>query len=214
MRPGPSFGLPHSYTCIIIVLMNRPRNKALGPAMVVLMTVLAVTASATDAPRRYTGQTYQQLTTPPPDSADAANVRVWLALERPNLCRVGVQIVDLRGNAIRNIFDGLLPGGYYNFYWDKRNDLGRYVDTGVYTFKVDDECSETRRGQVRATYKEWENACLFYPPPDDNGSWIEYYSGATHWFRPFSRTHLWPGGDTSFRRRPTRRCRREGTSPG
>ena len=112
---------------------------------------------------RYYGQTYENLKTIPKDSVEAENVRIWIPQESRRTCEIKVFILDEIGNTLRTLFIGDMPKGYYNFYWDKKNDLGRFVEPGVYDYLIKD-CSGKREGQVTAAYKEWERACLFYPP--------------------------------------------------
>ena len=63
----------------------------------------------------------------PADTIEAENRRVWLAQERKAPCQMTVEIVDSAGTKVRHFFDDLLYKGYYNLYWDKLDDSGRFV---------------------------------------------------------------------------------------
>ncbi|HOP07943.1 MAG TPA: FlgD immunoglobulin-like domain containing protein [candidate division Zixibacteria bacterium] len=88
-----------------------------------------------------------------PDEAD--RVRIWFPVEHNQNCRVTVEIVDDSGVVIRRLFDELLRRGYYNLYWDKRDDSGRVAPAGEYLYRIDD-CGSTRTGKVEARYSFWE----------------------------------------------------------
>lgn len=98
------------------------------------------------------------LTTRPADSLDAEKVRIWLSLERTATCRVTATIVDSRRDTVRHLFSELMRPGYYNFFWDKRNDSGQFVDTGDYRYIYKD-CQGTKGGRLRIDYKRWERSC-------------------------------------------------------
>jgi len=140
-----------------------PKIKSLASVVFAIGIILAIYGESPANDFRYYGQTYKNLTTIPEDSVEADNVRIWIPLERRRTCEVEVFLLDEIGNIIRTLFIGDMPKGYYNFYWDKRNDLGRFVKPGVYDYLIKD-CSGKREGQITAAYKKWERACLFYPP--------------------------------------------------
>jgi len=100
-------------------------------------------------------QDWETMQRPPLDSAEAWNLRVWLGLERSSTCRVIVSIIDQRGDTARHFLNRMLPSGYYNFYWDKRDDSGNFVDSGTYRYLVDD-CTGGRSGRLFVRYKKWE----------------------------------------------------------
>ncbi|HUV30941.1 MAG TPA: hypothetical protein VMY05_07640 [Acidobacteriota bacterium] len=102
-------------------------------------------------------QSWGQLTTRPYDTVDAENVRVWLKLEREARCRVTVTIVGARNDTVRHLFSTLMPPGYFNVYWDKMDDSGRFVDTGSYRYVAHD-CAGVQGGLLRVIYKDWERS--------------------------------------------------------
>ncbi|MDF1544222.1 MAG: hypothetical protein P1R58_03865 [bacterium] len=104
-------------------------------------------------------RTWQQITTPPEDSVDAENSRIWLPIERKNRCRVKIEIFDRQGKKVRTLYDALLGNGYFNFWWDKRDDSLIMVEPGEYTYEVEDRCAKDRTGTIVAAYREWERKC-------------------------------------------------------
>jgi len=122
---------------------------------------------------QYRGQSYKDLTTRPRDTVEAENVRVWLPLERPNRCVVEVNIIDFRGRPVRQLFMGTLERGYYNFYWDKKDDSGRFVPEGGYFYDMKD-CRRKDRWPLTVMYRPFEQYCLFYPPDDGESPHVRW----------------------------------------
>lgn len=87
----------------------------------------------------------------PADSAEAERVRVWLPVERRQQCRIAVEILDSSGAVICHLVDHLFSFGYYNFYWDKKDDSGRFVRSGIYQYKISD-CGKTRFDSLEARF--------------------------------------------------------------
>lgn len=102
-------------------------------------------------------QSMSELAIPPVDTLDAERVRIWLPVERSGACLVKVKIVDSLNQTIRSLASQLLSGGYYNFYWNKRDDYGRFVEPGRYKYLVDD-CGKSREGWLEARFHRWELA--------------------------------------------------------
>ena len=109
----------------------------------------------------------------PEDSADAANTRIWLGIERPNNCRVSIEITDQSHRVVRHLFNDLLPTGYYNFYWDKLDDSGRYVPPGRYYYNVND-CGKRKSGTLTVDYRPGENRCVIHKEDSDNPGVIRF----------------------------------------
>lgn len=80
-------------------------------------------------------QSFGELTTPPADTSDAKNLRIWLGLERLLVAQVKVEILSMQYETIRTLVDTSLVRGYYNFYWDKRDDSGNFVPEGKYVYR-------------------------------------------------------------------------------
>jgi len=97
------------------------------------------------------GQTLKEIMTPPADSADKENLRIWVPVERGSRCRLTVDILDCNNQVVRHLVDLLAGRGYHNFYWDKKDDSGWFVDSGTYRYQIDD-CGQKKRGEIRASY--------------------------------------------------------------
>ena len=91
----------------------------------------------------------------PADTLEADRLRIWIPVEGSNRCRTVVHIKDTSGQVVRTLLDDLLSRGYHNFYWDKRDDSGRYVRAGEYQFEAS-VCGKTSSGHLTVTYKPGE----------------------------------------------------------
>jgi flagellar hook assembly protein FlgD len=116
---------------------------------------------------------YEVLTTPPLDSAEAERVRIWLSVEEPRRCLVTIDILDDSNRVVRQLLNRLLSRGYYNFYWNKKDDSGHYVPPGRYLYRLN-KCGRKEYGELRAEFKKWELASRIIPPPDKWSSGFEY----------------------------------------
>lgn len=110
---------------------------------------------------------WTNLTTPPFDSADAKNCRIWHQVKHSQPCRVSADILDKNGNRTRALFSKLLTAGYYNFYWNKRDDSGRFVEAGKYQYRISD-CGQNKTGTLVATFKKWELLSVLNPAKLDS----------------------------------------------
>ena len=103
------------------------------------------------------GQTLKEIMTPPADSADRENLRIWLPIERRSKCRLTVEILDSDNQVIRHLVDFLAGPGYYNFYWDRKTELdsniftGKYAWEGEYTYRVNN-CGKVNYGSLIVDY--------------------------------------------------------------
>jgi hypothetical protein len=50
----------------------------------------------------------------------------------------------------------MLGKGYHNFYWDKKDDSGNYVEAGKYATLIS-ACGEGRYETLEVVYRPWEN---------------------------------------------------------
>ena len=89
--------------------------------------------------------------TPPADSADRENLRIWVPIERGSRCRLTVDILDCNNQVVRHLVNLLAGPGYHNFYWDKKDDSGVFVESGTYKYQIDD-CGIKKRGQIKVAY--------------------------------------------------------------
>jgi flagellar hook assembly protein FlgD len=118
------------------------------------------------------GQTLKEKMTAPRDSVERENVRIWVSVERPNPCRLTVNILDSNHNVIRHMIDFPAPGGYHNFYWNKKDDSDRFVAPGVYNVEIDD-CGNKKTARVKAEYKKWERESRVEFEKDTSGFVLE-----------------------------------------
>ena len=125
--------------------------------------------------RRSKGPAFRELQQPPADSAEARRLRIWLGIERTSNCRVEVQIADSSGQVVRHLLSRLMGNGFYNIYWDKRTDSGRYAAPGNYVVKIDD-CGTTKESTVEAVYRPFENLTELTVTKVDSSLQIGFFS--------------------------------------
>jgi hypothetical protein len=130
--------------------MNKNLWIALAATIIMIMTAGSTMARGDLA----------SLTTPPADTADAERVRIWVGAERANSCRLTIDIYNTAGGPVRSLIDEVLAGGYYNFYWDKRDDSGKFVPPGDYVYRLND-CGKRKGGNLEVVYRSGERAVSF-----------------------------------------------------
>jgi len=91
----------------------------------------------------------------PEDSVQQKNLRVWLAQEQIAPCTLLVDIYNDQDSLVRHFLEMSIRPGYFNIYWDKKDDNDNYVPEGNYTYKVND-CGGNRTGKLTVQYKKWE----------------------------------------------------------
>ncbi len=107
-------------------------------------------------------ESWIDLTTPPRDSAEAERVRIWVPLMQQSRSRVTIDILNDSNQVVRRLLNRLLDGGYYNFYWDKKDDTGGRVPEGEYTYVVEN-LGEKRKGRLTVRYRHWERESWVRP---------------------------------------------------
>ncbi len=115
-----------------------------------ILLLVAVVLLSTFSPVA-AGQTLKEIMTPPADSADRENLRIWVPVERGSRCRLTVDILDDSNRVVRHLVNYLAGRGYHNYYWDKKDDSGAFVDSGSYTYLVDN-CGKKKRGQIQVSF--------------------------------------------------------------
>lgn len=65
------------------------------------------------------------------------NPRVSLAMEVPTTGSVRLELYDLRGRLVAQLFDGILPEGRHQVTWDGKDAAGRPAPSGVYFARLD-----------------------------------------------------------------------------
>ena len=118
------------------------------------------------------GQTLKEKMTPPADSVERENVRIWVPIERPSSCRLVVNILDDSNSVVRHLIDFVAKPGIYNFYWNKRDDSGQLVEPGTYKYEIDD-CGNKKSGNLTANFKKWERESRVKLYDDSSGFVLE-----------------------------------------
>ncbi len=135
-------------------------------------------------------QTLKQKMIPPEDSVARENLRIWLPIERPNPCRLTVDILDSAGMVVRHFIDYVAQPGYYNLYWDKRDDSEKFVESGVYKVVIDD-CGKKSDVKVKAEFQKWERESAVKLEPDSSGFVLALLSDSANvridWFNTSNR---------------------------
>jgi flagellar hook assembly protein FlgD len=90
------------------------------------------------------------------DSVQARDTRIWFGLQHQGSCRVRVEIVDTAQKVIKSLVDRMMTSGYYNMYWGKKDDSGRWVPRGLYFYKVISSCLPEKKGKLWASYRPFE----------------------------------------------------------
>ncbi len=62
------------------------------------------------------------------------NPETMIVFEAPKASRVALRIYNLRGQQIKNLFEGKIDGGRHQMVWDGRNDSGVKVTSGIYLY--------------------------------------------------------------------------------
>lgn len=106
---------------------------------------------------------WEKLGRPPVDTSDAQDVRIWFQLKHEAVCRVEVSIFDTASHRYRSLVQKPLGRGYYNLYWDKRDDSGRWAPPGRYVYLVNTACDDPITGGLKVKYKKWERAVRLVP---------------------------------------------------
>jgi flagellar hook assembly protein FlgD len=61
---------------------------------------------------------------------------------------VNINIIDIKGNHIKQLIDSDEPAGQHSVQWDATNDLGHSVSAGVYFFTIETESEHQTRKMV------------------------------------------------------------------
>lgn len=133
--------------------MKRYAKSLLG--LIGISAILLCVVSSAPAADSLVVQSFGEITTPPFDTADAERVRIWLPIERGGQGRVRINILDSLNHIVRRLVDRPLPSGYYNLYWNKKDDQGRFVGEGTYKYVADDG-GRRSYGELEARFHRWE----------------------------------------------------------
>ena len=108
-------------------------------------------------------QTVDGLSTPPEDTVDAERVRIWFPVETTGKCRLDITIFNKAGKEVRHLINFLAKPGYYNFYWDKKDNSDSFVQSGIYPYTIKYCGGKTRKRELTVQYSKWEKAVIFAP---------------------------------------------------
>jgi len=122
------------------------------------------------------GQTWDEMVILPEDAVQVQNLRVWLAQEQAESCSLRVEILDSTGTPVCLLLDREIRPGYFNLYWDRRDDSGKFVSPGQYTYRVND-CGGNRTGRLTAEYKKYELTSVLHVDKLGDSSLIEIELG-------------------------------------
>lgn len=64
------------------------------------------------------------------------NPSTKIAFEIPQSENVSLKIYNIRGELIRTVTNENLPAGYFEKYWDGKNDNGKEVSSGIYIYRL------------------------------------------------------------------------------
>ena len=116
-------------------------------------------------PRLSSAQSFHDLRQIPRDTLTAQQSKIWIPVEFKS-CSVTVKILDNENNLIRNLVSQKLYQGYYNIYWDKKNDSGLFVTDTSYKIALI-ACDHRKIYPIEVTYQKGENAALITAGTDD-----------------------------------------------
>jgi len=98
---------------------------------------------------------FREIQRPPYDTADARAMRIWVPAEIDGRHMLKVELTDGSNKVVRTLVNRLLKRGYYNFYWDKRDDSGQLVEAGRYTCKITFG-SQVKYEEMIVEFNYWE----------------------------------------------------------
>jgi len=110
------------------------------------------------------GASFMELQKIPHDSANVEDMRIWIPVEKAK-CLVKVNILDSQNKQIRHMMEKFVTKGYYNIYWDKKDDSGAYVQEGVYKVSIIAGAFK-RIEDFIVQYADGENSAVISTSPD------------------------------------------------
>ncbi len=99
---------------------------------------------------------WERLSRPPHDSVQARDTRIWFGPQYQGKCRTQIEILDSSKSVVRHITDEMLGKGYYNLYWDKKDDSGQFVPKGLYYYRIQSGCMPELLRKLWASYRPFE----------------------------------------------------------
>ncbi len=101
---------------------------------------------------------FYELKAIPYDSANAANMKIWFPVKATQ-CQVSIRILDKNNKHVRQLIKQVVKNGYYNIYWDKKDDSGKFVEEGNYKTAII-SCDYKRLEPISVHYADGEKAVL------------------------------------------------------
>lgn len=123
---------------------------------VVIATVFTSGISSSMAAGALSKKEWERLSRPPSDSIQARDTRIWFSSQASGSCRTKIEIVDSGGQSVRHITDQMLGKGYYNLYWDKKDDSGRFAPSGLYYYRISSACAPEMKRKLWVSYLPFE----------------------------------------------------------
>ena len=112
-------------------------------------------------------QNLTDLLEPPLDSANMVDMKIWVPIEQNGRYRVKIEIYDQTNKLIRNLMNEILPKGYHNFYWDKKDARNKLVKEGEYLCKIKISSEKkTREKKLIVKYAPGERDIIINPGKD------------------------------------------------
>jgi flagellar hook assembly protein FlgD len=100
--------------------------------------------------------TWERFSRPPLDSVQARDTRIWFGLAHQGGCRIRIEVLDTSQKIVRHLSDQLMTSGYYNLYWDKKDDSARFVPKGLYYYRIGSGCAPEMKRKLWAGYRPFE----------------------------------------------------------
>ena len=101
------------------------------------------------------GATFEELQVIPFDTLNAQSMKIWFPV-KPDKCKVKLSILDSHNKPIRVLLLETLLHGYYNIYWDKKDDSGKFVPAGNYKVATL-SCDYKRLEPITVQYTDGED---------------------------------------------------------
>ena len=117
------------------------------------------------------GTSFKELQEPPHDSLNAKKMKIWFPVKMEQ-CQVHIRILDSKMKHVRELVNKSIKKGYYNIFWDKKDDSGNYVLEGVYKTALI-SCGYKRLLPIKIKYVNGENLVLISSGDDLNNPSIE-----------------------------------------
>lgn len=110
-------------------------------------------------------KSFSDLQVIPRDSTNAEKMKIWIPVKN-SFCDVKVNILDDQNTPVRHLLERKISNGYYNIFWDKKDDSGKFVPLGGYKVAVI-ACSYRKIQPIDVSYRDGENS-VYYTVDDYN----------------------------------------------